>query len=336
MNELQARKAEIDADLQRMTQRWRQEWDVGYTPVTLTMLDTLIDFLNRGGKRVRGSLAMESYYLHGGADKVAALGAARVVELIQAYLLIMDDIQDRSKLRRGGPAVHVQLAALHDGHYGVAQAMNVAMLASHRALDELMALPVPDSVKARTARLLSHDISVTIVGQINDLYNQIAAETITEKEIIKTLTWKTAYYTFISPMELGACLAGSERLSDRLRTYAVNAGIAFQIHDDISGVFGDKKELGKSTNDDIREGKATLLAVYARRNSTPAQQSILIKTLGNSQATAQECDNIRQIFDNVGARRYASEQVQKYINAAELVLDANAENSLLHLVRVMK
>ncbi len=328
-----AHKQAIDTSLTEMSEVWRAECAAIYPLVTLTVLDSLIDFLNRGGKRVRGALAMESYYMHGGMDKNVALGAARVVELVNVGLLIMDDIQDRSVQRRGGPTVHVQLAGEYSEHYGIAQGLNAEMLANHRAMIELMNVPANDSDKVRATRLLNQDVNVTIVGQINDMYNELWIEPVARENIINTLTWKTAYYTFVSPLELGACLAGAEGLSNRLREYALNAGLAFQISDDLLGVFGNSFEVGKSAEDDIREGKATLLAAHAYEHADAAQRRVLQVVMGNQDASTQECDQVRRIFETTGAREYAAATAREYADKAIAALGDTPEDFLVELVR---
>lgn len=334
-------KSVIDADLVKFSGEWRQEWNGQYTTASLDVLESLLILLNRGGKRVRGSLAMESYYLHGGTRKEVAVGAARVIELVQAYLLIMDDIADNSDMRRGGLSTHTYLKKLHsesgllgDGaQYGTSQAMNAAMLASHRAMSQLATLPAPDSAKTRAAELLNQDIGVTLVGQINDIYNEAAPHRIKREDIINTLTWKTAYYTFVSPLELGACLAGSDGLSQRLRQYALNAGVAFQISDDILGTFGDSFESGKSADDDIREGKVTLLVSHARKHASSDQLVIINSTLGNRNATTLDCDQLRGIFELTGARQYAAQKAAEYAAAAVAALGHTPELFLVTLVQ---
>lgn len=336
-----AHKKEIDADLERLSATWHKEWSQDYTTHSVEVLDVLLGLLNRGGKRLRGALAMESYYLHGGTRQRIALGAARVIELVQASLLTIDDIADNSETRRGGPSVHTALAELHKTkglrgdsyHYGISQATNAAVLANHYALIELMALPAPDTAKVRAAELLSQDISVTIVGQINDLFNEVVTEHVPHDVIINTLTWKTAYYTFVSPLELGACLAGSDGLSDRLRRYALNAGVAFQISDDVLGTFGNGFEVGKSADDDIREGKATLLVSHAAKHASAEQARILDAVLGNPSAKKSECDKVRDIFESTGARYYATETAEKYAELAIAALGKQPESFLVELAR---
>ena len=320
----------IDKDLLRFSAEWRQQWQA-YPPATQVVLESMLDFLNRGGKRVRGALAMESYYLHGGTNEATALGAARVIELVQTCLLIMDDIQDHSALRRGGPTVHTQLAEVYGTAYGVGQALNAVMLANQRAMSELLALDGSDTAKNQAASLLSNNISTTIIGQINDIYNQAVHQQATRQAIIDTLTWKTAYYSFISPLELGACLAGQNKLGARLQQYALNAGLAFQIHDDILGVFG-SLELGKSADDDIREGKATLLTAYAYEHATATQHQHLGDILGKQAASAQECNTVRAIFEATGALAFAKKEAKRYAVAAKTALGATAEPFLADLV----
>lgn len=333
-------KQAIDADLSAFSNKWREEWSKSYTPASLDVLESLLALLNRGGKRVRGALAMESYYLHGGTRREVAIGAARVIELVQAYLLIMDDIADNADMRRGGLSTHAYLSTLHKetqlkgdaAHYGLSQATNAAMLASHQAMSQLVTLSAPDAAKVRATELLNEDIGVTLVGQINDIFNEVAPRRIKREDIINTLTWKTAYYTFVSPLELGACLAGSDGLSERLRRYALHAGVAFQISDDILGTFGDSFESGKSADDDIREGKVTLLVSHARKHMIDEQTTVFDTTLGNPHATRSECDQIRAIFEATGAREYAAGKATEYANRAIDALGEVPEPFLVKLV----
>ncbi len=83
-------KKDIDADLLQLTKKWHKQWAASYTPHSVDVLDALTALVNRGGKRLRGALAIESYYLHGGTRPEVALGAARVIELIQAGLLTLE------------------------------------------------------------------------------------------------------------------------------------------------------------------------------------------------------------------------------------------------------
>lgn len=302
-------KTLVNDDLAAYAETWQQSTDAG----SRDAIEAYCQILLRGGKRLRGVLAMQSYYAHGGTDDVVALGAARALELIQAYLLVLDDIADRSDTRRGGPSAHrlaetmARSAAIRGDvtHYATMQVMNAAQSAVHKAAMELLILPVDDTVARAALQSLHHNIEVTCIGQMNDIYNEATDEIPDEAAIERVLTQKSAYYTFVNPLELGACLAGREALDEATRTYALHAGCAFQIADDIIGTFGSETQTGKGANDDIREGKMTLLAQYGLTHADGTQQSILRSTLGNQQVTDTQCDEVRRILSGAGAYDYA-------------------------------
>lgn len=301
--------AMINDDLEKFAAEWQQDPMVNATEPVKAFCDVLL----RGGKRLRGVLVMKSYFAHGGTDEAVALGAARVFEIIQTSLLIVDDIADRSRLRRGGPSAHVQLAAYAEErnlkgsakHFGEVQTMNIAYAGLHKATTELLNLPVDDAAARLACSRFHENILMTINGQIDDIYNEVVPGPVSEAAIESVMERKTAYYSFLSPMELGARLAGAAEFSEGLRQYAIHTGCAFQIVDDIIGTFGREDETGKGTNDDIIEGKLTLLVFAAREKGTEEQREILERVLGNETATTKDCDDVRRIFKETGALEYA-------------------------------
>ena len=317
-------KALIDDDLAAYAKQWQESADAG----SRMAIEAYCQILLRGGKRLRGVLAMQSYYAHGGTDGTVALGAARALELIQAYLLVLDDIADRSDTRRGGPSAHrlaetmSRAANMHGDmtHYATMQVMNAAQSAAHKAALELLALPVNDTVARASLQSLHQNIEITSIGQMNDIYNEATNETLDESAIERVLTQKSAYYTFINPLELGACLAGQEGLDQTVRDYALHAGCAFQIADDIIGTFGNEMTTGKGANDDIREGKMTLIAQYGLAHTDDARRDTLRATMGNQQATDDECDQVRQILTASGAYSYATERRDWHADQARQAL----------------
>lgn len=303
--------ARINADLERFVREWKQEKSIGNPEP----IDAFCSVMLRGGKRLRGVLAQQSYRAHGGQNDAVAIGAARVFEIIQTSLLVVDDIADRSSLRRGGPSAHKRIEAYAQAHklkgdarhYGIAQAMNVAYTGLHKATTELLSLPVSAEIARLTSTRFHENILTTINGQIDDIYNETAPEVLGEAAVERVLARKTPYYTIIGPLELGAQLAGKE-LSQSLREYALHAGIAYQIADDNISTFGMEAETGKGSNDDIREGKMTLLAYYALRHGSKQQKETLRKILGNETATRQDCDEARKLLEQTGALAYAKER----------------------------
>lgn len=322
-NMQQARQL-IDQDLDRFITTWRQTYDNG----SVAAIDGYCQILLRGGKRLRGILAMQSYYAHGGTDEAVALGAARVLELVQAYLLVLDDVFDRSDTRRGGLSAHrlIEATAAAAGmrgdtaHYGEAQAINAAQGGLHKAAFELLQLPVSDDIIRRALTSLHRNIEITSIGQMNDIYNEATSEILDEVSIERVLTQKSAYYTFVNPLELGVCLAGVSALDESLYNYALHTGCAFQITDDLIGTFGTGEQTGKSTNDDIREGKMTLIAQYALAHADDGLRETLRAILGNIKASDSECDQARRIMQTTGAQKYATERAEWYATQAHVAL----------------
>jgi geranylgeranyl pyrophosphate synthase len=310
----------INDDLRRFVTDWKSNATIG----SPEPVDTFCDVLLRGGKRLRGQLAMKSYFAHGGTNEAVAIGAARVFEIIQTSLLIVDDIADRSRLRRGGPSAHIQLEAFASKqgmkgsalHYGQVQTMNIAYAGLHKATIELLALPVESDVARAACAQFHENVLTTINGQIDDIYNEATREPVPEEAIESVMERKTAYYSFLSPIELGACLAGAADISPGLHDYSIHAGCAFQIADDIIGTFGTESETGKGTNDDIYEGKMTLLAHYALLHGTDDQQKILADTLGNETATTEACDAVRAIFKTTGALAFTKKRLGEHESMA--------------------
>ncbi len=314
----------IERDLQQFVSGWKQQESIG----SPEPIDAFCDVLLRGGKRLRGMLAAQSYYAHGGKNKEVALGAARIFEIIQTSLLVVDDIADRSLLRRGGPSAHVRIMGFADQHnlrgdaqhYGIAQAMNVAYAGLHKATTELLSLAVNDETARRACLRFHENILTTINGQIDDLYNEMTREPISEQTIESVIKRKTAYYTIFSPLELGASLAGKNQLSPALGEYAVHTGSAFQITDDIISTFGKEDETGKGSNDDIREGKLTLLTHFALQNSDSDSSKQLRHILGTADASDELCDEARSIIQASGAVEHAKERSRQHEHEARAAL----------------
>lgn len=328
----------INADLERFVREWKAEESIGNPEP----IDAFCSVMLRGGKRLRGVLAMQSYLAHGGRNDAVAIGAARVFEIIQTSLLVVDDIADRSVLRRGGSSAHKQIEAYaraHDmkggaQHYGIAQGMNVAYAGLHKVTTELLELPVPAEIARRASVRFHENILTTINGQIDDIFNEATRELLNETAVERVLARKTPHYTILGPLELGAQLAGRE-LPQSLRDYSLHAGIAYQIADDIISTFGMESETGKGSNDDIREGKMTLLAYFALRHGSERQKETLRTILGSESATQEECDEARTIFEQTGALQFAKDRqiFHEKRALAALKTDTQTEAAFINYLR---
>lgn len=286
--------------------------------------DAYVDILKRGGKRIRGALTILGYEMSGGKNRDMIIQAARAIEMIHAYLLIMDDIQDRSLTRRGGPTVPVMLAGHHrrhhlagdPKHFGIAMALNAMGIGNHAAQTIMANLDAPENLRLNVISILNRSIIVTAHGQTNDIMNEVIA-TVDEEAIERVLEWKTAHYTFLNPLHVGMVLADADcHATDAITQYAIHAGKAFQISDDMLGIFGNEFESGKSPMDDMKEGKRTVLSTYALEHTTNGNKNFLVHMLGNEQLTPAEFERCKDIIQESGALAYAKKRTQDHIEQA--------------------
>lgn len=292
-------------------------------------IDAYLHILQRGGKRIRGALAMAGFELAGGSDMSVIVPAARALEMIHAYILIIDDIQDRSAVRRGGPTAHTALAGYHAAHelagnsqhFGVAIAINAALAGAHDAQRTLARLPVSSDCRVSVIAAMNESMIITAHGQTNDIMNEVSA-VVTTQDIDRVLEWKTAHYTFYNPLRVGMLLAGAdESMIAGLRPYAMHAGRAFQITDDIVGTFGSEFASGKSPTDDIREGKRTIITEYALEHSNDDNKNFLLRMLGRTDLTPAQFERCKDILVSSGALAAAQQSARQHINQAVYVLE---------------
>ena len=288
------------------------------------------DILSRGGKRIRGVLTCVGYEMCGGTDNKMIIQAARAIEMMHAYMLIVDDIQDRAELRRRGSSAHKMLEASHrqykwkgdPAHTGVSLALNSALLGSHGASLVLSSLEVDPELRLKALNIMNHTMIVTAHGQTNDIANEIIQE-VPLSSIETVMQWKTAHYSFLNPIHMGMVLAGAScEDTNAITQYALNLGKAFQITDDLM-VVSDQKNTGKNPIDDIREGKQTLLTAHALKNSPDA--IFLKKCLGNQQLNLEDFERCKEVLSESGAVSYARKAADDYVKTARESLEEHAE-----------
>lgn len=274
---------------------------------------------NTGGKRLRAVLVKLGYELNQLTATKDVIHVALAFEVFQTAILIHDDIIDQSPLRRGKPTVHKALAARHSTeHYGVAQGICLGDIGMFWAIRLIGESNFSDSVRIKAVNSFLNTILYTGIGELLDvelsMQKQVQA---TENEVVKIYLHKTAHYTITGALQLGAILGnGSQELLAGLKEYGDNLGIAFQIHDDILGVFGDETETGKSASSDIEEGKITLLSIFAQQHANETQKTILKKYYGKGQLSKTEVETVRQVFMATGALAYAEKVRENYLQKA--------------------
>jgi len=320
----------IDADITVYAAHVHKTTSEQYGRYPTVVTDAFLDMLERGGKRMRGALVIAGYEMCGGTDKQMIVRAATAIEMVHAHLLIIDDVQDRSALRRGKPTVHETLKTYHEQHHwqgdavhtGYSLALNAALAGGHAAQMLIAGLAVDPELRGKAMGIIAHAILTTAHGQTLDFVQELTGEA-SATSIEQTMEWKTAYYSILNPLCVGMVLAGAGcEDTDAIRDYALHAGKAFQITDDIIGVFGTSAQTGKGVMDDIREGKRTLLTVHAFAHATPEQISILQRCLGNKALRDDDFAVCQQILRDCGALVYAEQTAQEHVTAALAALDA--------------
>lgn len=317
-------KTLIETDITRYATKLERDTLTHFGANARLEVDAYLSILQRGGKRIRGSLAMLAYEMCGGRDTDMITATARALEMLHAYILIIDDFQDRSAVRRGGPTAHVMLTNHHRRHelasnaehFGASIALNAALTGAHAAQEVLLNLDVVADRKIQATRLINQTMMVTAHGQTNDIINEVVAE-VSGRDIERVLEWKTAHYTFLNPLSVGMVLAGADEHSiAAIKPYAIHAGKAFQITDDILGTFGTEFDSGKSPMDDIREGKRTLLTAYALEHTNNDNKNFLVQMLGNASITPVEFERCKDILVESGALAHAQSSAEKHVRAA--------------------
>ncbi len=323
-------KQEIDARVVAYFASPETRMGVALSPNGEQVLAMLAEFTKRPSKRVRGMLAVIAYQMFGGSNHAVALDAALAMELAQSYLLIIDDVMDRSDTRRGGPTIHREYRRImsHDlskkriAHDANMAAVIVGELAQHLASAVLNSVEESAERVLKAERLFHVNVAATAHGQIDDLFGSMGQQQ-TIAETLAMYVRKTCHYTFIAPLQMGAALAGAgDGDLQALKEFGIHAGVAFQLQDDDIGMFGDERTSGKSSLDDLREGKMTVLMRYALAHATVADLEVLRASLGNKRVTRIQHAAVQTILERTEARAYAQQEMNRANEAAVTVLNA--------------
>ena len=302
-----------------------------------------VSALAEGGKRLRPAFAYWGWRGARGAgsaeDEAAVLTAVAALEFVHASALVHDDVMDGAHTRRGRPATHVGFASRHTVEdlagdrklFGTGAAILVGDLALVWS-DELLRRSGLSPAALTRARAVWDTMRTEVTaGQYLDLLR--AAGGLPGPDGALTVArYKSAGYTVQRPLQLGAAIAGAgPEVADACTAIGLPLGEAFQLRDDVLGVFGDPAVTGKSADDDLREGKQTLLVALAEEAADEAGRRLLDRLLGNADAGPEEFDVLRKLLESTGARTRVEERIAEQtvlarsaIAAAPLAVDARA------------
>lgn len=290
------------------------------------------------GKRLRASFASAGWRSLGGEPLAAAevrLGSG--LELFQVAALVHDDLMDGSLTRRGRPSAHRQFAHHHDeiglvggatrfGEAGAVLLGDLLLVAAQTELDDALGL-VGTEAGARGRRLVEEMMAEVTVGQFLDIYAQSAPwsddPAVDLDRARRVIRAKSARYSVEHPLVIGAAMAGADdAMLARLRAVGLPIGEAFQLRDDVLGVFGDPSTTGKPAGDDLREGKRTVLVTLAMTLANETQRTILRDAVGNDDLTIDDVAQVRGILTDSGALDAVEELIAERSQAGLTALAA--------------
>ncbi|MBB1245272.1 polyprenyl synthetase family protein [Streptomyces durbertensis] len=319
----------------------------------------LADFVLRGGKRVRPLMCLcgwaaaragrpaptpDAPPVEGARPTDQAppevVRAAASLELFHAFALIHDDVMDNSDTRRGAPSLHRLLASRSgrttdaaDERFGRCAALLLGDLAFSWADEALHTAGLPPRRLAAVLRIQDVMREELMAGQYLDLVAGRSAAADLGTALTATRL-KTAAYTFQRPLQVGVALAGGDAaLHEACGAYGLPLGEAFQLRDDLLGVFGDPAATGKPVGDDIREGRNTVLVALAVARADRTQRAVLSRTLGRPDIGEADIERVRRVLVDTGAReeteRMITERLHKALDAVRGALFPDDVRDLL-------
>ncbi len=327
-------RAEINHEMQRyieVQKKLLKPEDV-FLCEALEKVETMI---LAGGKRLRGALLIQGYLAAGGDDYKKVLPAAAGLEFLHAYILMHDDIMDRDELRHGEPTLHASYRQIarklfpeqDSVHFGNSIALVLGDMVSAWGNDLVFSVDLPRENVQAAIRFLQQVVFATGAGQIEDMRIQYLKKASLE-EVLALYQKKTAEYTIVGPLVLGSLLAGNkDTFKEFFTDYGRALGVAFQITDDLLGLYATTDQTGKKSASDIAEGKMTYLMV-ALLAATQGDVKNRIQRILSQKDVVTEGDItfIQEIFSTSGAQQEVQGVLSEYSEKAKRILENTKEN----------
>ncbi|HPS59589.1 MAG TPA: polyprenyl synthetase family protein [Spirochaetota bacterium] len=295
------------------------------------MYAAISEFCLRDGKRIRPLLLINSFngYKRGFGGRAGIINLATAVELMHSFLLVQDDIIDRSELRRGKKSLHILMNDMYGNlslnpAIGTDIASVLADVIFSCAVELISGADVRAAYKNRFLRVFSKTYEMTAWGQILDSLCTMPSSIDPQSDApMRISLMKTAYYTMVYPMIMGYVLSGgrNEREKKRIENFGIPLGVAFQVRDDLLGVFGVEGDTGKPNDSDIKEGKFTLLVQNAVTNLSGNERSKFTECFLKAEKSHQDVEYIRQMIIDSGAMNDTISRHKELIDEAKLKLE---------------
>lgn len=268
----------------------------------------------RPAKRIRGALVYYGYML-GKPFCESIWDACMSVELVHTGLLMLDDFMDQDDIRRGLPTTH-KVFENGDLHYGESMAVMIGDIALTLGYELVLNSDFNSDVKIKATQKLLRGVTNTAYGQCYDVTLE-KMNNLVEDDVITLHKAKTVIYTYENPLYIGAILAGLDNDVLKILTeYSMDGGVAFQLQDDILGVFGDPEKTGKSANSDLLQGKVTLLILKTLSKGNEQQMEALKKVWGKRTASSEDIVAAKQALIDSGSLDYNRKMSVDYAKKA--------------------
>jgi geranylgeranyl diphosphate synthase type I len=292
--------------------------------------DVMHRFLLDSGKRLRPVFALVGYLGSGPELTPAVVQAAASLELVHVCALMHDDVMDASDTRRGAPSVHRAFEAMHrqralagnDEQFGISAAILLGDLALIWSAKMLHTAGLDLDALIRCQEVYDEMRIELMAGQYLDVYEQVLGSESVERSL-KVARYKSGKYTIERPLHFGAALGSPQpaQLQKIYSQYGLPLGEAFQLRDDVLGVFGNPEETGKPAGDDLREGKRTVLLAKTMERVSSSERSLLESIIGSQELGRDQVESARSIIRGTGALDELEELISSLTHQALASLD---------------
>lgn len=325
---INATKNKIEKHLLAFLEHAKKEYPFGQ--VHPLLFKSIKDFCSQGGKRIRPVLMALSYQGYS-SKKTPPKGlytACGSIELLHDFMLIHDDIIDCASLRRGKPTIHKVLAKTIPVKAKEKLGNDLAIIAGDivyaLAIEAFLAVDEKSERKKAAFKYFIQSAGITALGEFIDILHGFEKiENVRERDTFLNYSLKTARYTFQAPLIMGALLAGAPKKDlQALSKIGLAIGQAFQIQDDIIGIFSTEKKIGKSVLSDLDESKKTILTAHAYRTLKGKEKQAFIKLFKKPKKTYQDLIKARQIFIGSGSLLYSLKKINSLLQESHHALQA--------------
>ena len=321
-------KKNINRSLELFMDRVKQDYK--FHLVNPILYEGIREFSLRKGKRIRPLLLILSYMGYSAKSKrisSSLYNASTCIEMLHNFMLIHDDIIDRSNLRRGKPTLHKLLGKTVDTADRNKLGYDLGIIAGDivyaLAIDAFLSIKEAPERKERALRYFIQTAAFTAMGEfIDTVYGVEKLDKVTEQDVFLNYTLKTARYTFDCPLVVGALLAGAGKKDIALLSkLGILIGQAFQIQDDLIGIFGSQKNIGKSILSDLAESKKTLLVCHAYRKLRGQERALFMGYFNKPGKTYRDLIAVRKIFIEAGSLRYSLQEIKSRFDTTVNILE---------------